>query len=371
MPDRPVNAALMQLREIIDHLRCHQLPDEQLLQLFLDDRNRRAQAGGVPQGRVPRRGLSRAANAAERHPRLAADSQNYRRRRRTPQARARQPGAKRPLAGSRHRRSVGRVEDGHRQAPGKMDVVDLCAVLRRCGQRQADGDRQTLQLTLDLPPTPCLAERRPGRLQQVAWNLLSNAVKFTPQGGSIAIALSASGDDYVLSRTGPGIGITPEFLPFVFDHFRQADGSMTRQHGGLGLGLAIVKQVIELHNGSVTATSAGPGRGATFTVRLPQLVSVEPPDGRSRLPRQRGRRIDTSGRACGFSPSMTIRTASKSYGPPSRWPARRSRPRPRRAKPSRLGARAGRCAAVRSRDAGHGRISRSAIIRVGNGRFDR
>ncbi len=171
---------------------------------------------------------------------------------------------------------VSRMVTGKLQV--KMDVVDLCAVLAAAMDAiKPTATAKSLQLVLDLPPTPCLASADRERLQQVAWNLLSNAVKFTPRGGFIHVTLSASGDEHVLSVRDSGIGITPEFLPFVFDHFRQADGSMTRQHGGLGLGLAIVKEVTELHNGSVTAASAGPGRGATFTVRLPQLVTVEKP----------------------------------------------------------------------------------------------
>jgi signal transduction histidine kinase/ActR/RegA family two-component response regulator len=157
----------------------------------------------------------------------------------------------------------------------KMDVVDLRSVLAAAVDSvRPTATAKSLQLALDLPALPCLASADPDRLQQVVWNLLSNAVKFTPQAGVIDVSLSASGQDFVLSVRDTGIGITPDFLPFVFDHFRQADGSMTRQHGGLGLGLAIVKEVTERHNGSVTATSAGSGRGATFTVRLPQLVNL-------------------------------------------------------------------------------------------------
>jgi len=89
------------------------------------------------------------------------------------------------------------------------------------------------------------------------------------------VSLTPEGRDHVLSVRDTGIGIAPEFLPFVFDRFRQADGSMTRQHGGLGLGLAIVKEVTELHSGTVAAVSAGLGKGAVFIVRLPQLVAVD------------------------------------------------------------------------------------------------
>ncbi|ABA23074.1 PAS/PAC sensor hybrid histidine kinase [Trichormus variabilis ATCC 29413] len=107
------------------------------------------------------------------------------------------------------------------------------------------------------------------RLQQVVWNLLSNAVKFTSPGGTVEIHLKAVNDQAQIQVIDTGKGITPEFLPYVFDYFRQADGTTTRKFGGLGLGLAIVRQVVELHGGTVQATSPGEGLGATFTVNLP------------------------------------------------------------------------------------------------------
>ncbi|HET6898301.1 MAG TPA: ATP-binding protein, partial [Vicinamibacteria bacterium] len=109
----------------------------------------------------------------------------------------------------------------------------------------------------------------PDRLQQVVWNLVSNAVKFTPQGGRIEVRLRKEGSCLRLSVTDNGKGIEPEFLPHVFERFRQADSSSTRPHGGLGLGLAIVRHLVELHGGSVDVASAGEGKGATFTVHLP------------------------------------------------------------------------------------------------------
>jgi PAS domain S-box-containing protein len=109
----------------------------------------------------------------------------------------------------------------------------------------------------------------PARLQQVVWNLLTNAVKFTPGGGSVQVKLELVNSDIEIAVSDTGAGITPEFLPHVFERFRQADQRTTRQHGGLGLGLAIVRHLIELHGGSVRAESAGEGAGATFTVRLP------------------------------------------------------------------------------------------------------
>jgi PAS domain S-box-containing protein len=116
-------------------------------------------------------------------------------------------------------------------------------------------------------PVPVIGDA--GRLQQIAWNLLSNAVKFTPPGGHVQVTTRIDDGHAELRVTDTGIGIPPAFLPFVFDKFRQADGSFTRQHGGLGLGLAIARHLVELHGGSIEALSAGEGTGATFVVRLP------------------------------------------------------------------------------------------------------
>jgi len=124
------------------------------------------------------------------------------------------------------------------------------------------------------------------RLQQVTWNLLTNALKFTPRGGRVNIALREIEGQVEMTVSDTGQGIKPEFLPFVFDRFRQADASTTRRHGGLGLGLSIVKSLVELHGGSVEVDSPGEGRGATFTVRLPiptlpQEVLASPPEPQS------------------------------------------------------------------------------------------
>jgi CheY-like chemotaxis protein len=109
----------------------------------------------------------------------------------------------------------------------------------------------------------------PTRLQQIVWNLLTNAIKFTPRAGRVDVALRENQGQVELSVSDTGLGIKPEFLPFVFDRFRQADASTTRRHGGLGLGLSIVKSLVELHGGTVDVESPGEGQGATFIVRLP------------------------------------------------------------------------------------------------------
>ena len=116
------------------------------------------------------------------------------------------------------------------------------------------------------------------RLQQVIWNLLSNAVKFTPREGRVLVSLHRRHDDVVLVVEDTGIGITPDFLPYVFDRFSQADGTATRRHGGLGLGMAIVRHLVELHGGTVRAASAGENQGATFTLVFPARVSAAVPE---------------------------------------------------------------------------------------------
>jgi signal transduction histidine kinase/DNA-binding NarL/FixJ family response regulator len=117
----------------------------------------------------------------------------------------------------------------------------------------------------------------PARVQQIAWNLLSNAVKFTPAGGRVDAVLSTEGGRAVLTVEDDGCGISPEFLPHVFERFRQADGSATRRHGGLGLGLALTRELATLHGGTIEVASAGAGRGATFRVTFPPApAAVEP-----------------------------------------------------------------------------------------------
>jgi signal transduction histidine kinase len=112
------------------------------------------------------------------------------------------------------------------------------------------------------------------RLQQMVWNLLSNAVKFTPEGGSIEVQIRTEVGWVEVSVRDSGIGIAPEFMPFVFDRFRQEGASVETTRSGLGLGLAIVKELVELHRGTVTAESPGVGKGATFTLRLPLVAGA-------------------------------------------------------------------------------------------------
>jgi len=131
----------------------------------------------------------------------------------------------------------------------------------------ADAKDITLELELERDLGPVRGDRN--RLQQIVWNLVSNAIKFTPSGGSVNVRLARDAQDAVITVRDTGIGIRAEFLPHIFERFRQGDSTSTRIHGGLGLGLAIVRHLVDLHGGTVAARSAGEGRGATFTVRLP------------------------------------------------------------------------------------------------------
>jgi CheY-like chemotaxis protein len=117
----------------------------------------------------------------------------------------------------------------------------------------------------------------PARVQQMIWNLVSNAIKFTPRDGTIQVALRQAGSAVEISVKDSGVGIESEFAPYMFDRFRQADGTAHRAFGGLGLGLAIVRQLMELHGGTVRGESAGKGRGSTFTLTFPvPALTIEP-----------------------------------------------------------------------------------------------
>jgi len=133
------------------------------------------------------------------------------------------------------------------------------------------AEARSIQLVARLSRNAGVVSGDPDRLQQVVWNLLSNAVKFTPEGGRVEVSLKRASAHAEITVTDNGTGISPDFLPHVFEHFRQADSTSTRTHGGLGIGLAIVRRLIELHGGTVAAESEGEGRGATFRIRLPLL----------------------------------------------------------------------------------------------------
>jgi PAS domain S-box-containing protein len=132
-----------------------------------------------------------------------------------------------------------------------------------------------IRLTSVLDPLAGPVSGDPARLQQILWNLLTNALKFTPKGGRVHVVLERVNSHLEISVHDTGSGIAPDFLPYVFDRFRQADASTTREQRGLGLGLAIVKNLAELHGGSVRAKSPGPNKGSTFTIALPMVMNIE------------------------------------------------------------------------------------------------
>ena len=153
--------------------------------------------------------------------------------------------------------------------------TDLAAIVDAAVEIvQPAAAAKNITMTTAVAVRPALTHGDPDRLQQVIWNLLSNAVKFTPSGGRIMVQLSRE-SGYVLTVTDNGLGIDPAMLSQMFQPFRQLDSSPTREQGGLGLGLAIVRQLVELHGGTVSATSEGPGTGATFEVRLPSVLSTD------------------------------------------------------------------------------------------------
>jgi PAS domain S-box-containing protein len=137
------------------------------------------------------------------------------------------------------------------------------------------AEAKSVRLQAMLDPWAGTVSGDPNRLQQIVWNLLSNAVKFTPKGGKVQVRLERVDSHVEITVTDTGQGISPEFLPFVFDRFRQADSTLTRAHGGLGLGLSIVRHLVEMHGGTVHAASLGDGLGSTFTVKLPLRVIHE------------------------------------------------------------------------------------------------
>jgi CheY-like chemotaxis protein len=137
---------------------------------------------------------------------------------------------------------------------------------------QPAADAKGVKLHTLIDPRAPAVSGDPDRLQQVVWNLLSNAVKFTPKGGRVQIRLERVNSHVEMIISDTGIGIRRDFLPYVFERFRQGDAGPTRKTGGLGLGLSIVRHIVEMHGGTVQAASEGEGEGATFIVRLPLLI---------------------------------------------------------------------------------------------------
>jgi signal transduction histidine kinase len=160
-----------------------------------------------------------------------------------------------------------------------LGLVDPVSVIEQAVQTiQPAADTKGISIETDLPSEIGPITGDPTRLEQVIWNLLSNAVKFTPQGGRVEVRLERIAPNIRITVSDTGKGISPDFLPYVFERFRQADASSAKRQGGLGLGLALVKYLVELHGGTVEVASAGEGQGATFKVMLP-VRAVAPPLG--------------------------------------------------------------------------------------------
>ena len=163
--------------------------------------------------------------------------------------------------------------DTSRIATGKLHFepkpTDLNAVVKAAVDTvRNSAAARNIDLSLSLYPASLVVMGEPVRLQQIAWNLVSNAIKFTDPGGKVSITTGLNGTQSYLTVVDTGVGIEPDFLPHVFDRFRQADGSTSRRHGGLGLGLAIADALAKMHNGRLEAQSDGVGQGATFTFRV-------------------------------------------------------------------------------------------------------
>jgi signal transduction histidine kinase/CheY-like chemotaxis protein len=169
-----------------------------------------------------------------------------------------------------------------------LSLVDLPTVVELAVEALRPAlAMKNIQLTLNLAPTSAVVRGDAERLQQVLWNLLSNAIKFTANGGKIAVSLGQVDSELELAVRDTGAGIAPEFLPHVFESFRQWESGSTRRHGGLGIGLSIVKHLVELHDGSIAAFSEGPGKGATFVMRLPTATLGSGQESRPKVPASR------------------------------------------------------------------------------------
>jgi len=169
--------------------------------------------------------------------------------------------------------------DTSRIATGKLHFepkpTDLNMIVKAAVDTvRASAAARNIEISMTLWPSSLIVMGEPVRLQQIAWNLVSNAIKFTDPGGKVNITTQLDGKHALLTVVDTGVGIAPEFLPHVFDRFRQADGSTSRRHGGLGLGLAIADALAKMHGGRLEATSDGVGKGAKFSLRM-ELALLE------------------------------------------------------------------------------------------------
>ena len=169
-----------------------------------------------------------------------------------------------------------------RIVPAQLDLATVVDIAIEGVRPAADAKR--ISLTANIDRSHAVMRGDADRLQQVMWNLLANAVKFTPKGGSVRVTLRLVDSDLEVSVEDTGVGIASDFLPHVFETFRQMDGSMTRRYGGLGIGLSIAKHIVDLHGGQMIAKSPGEGKGTTVVVRLPVSPLVSTTMGVARVP---------------------------------------------------------------------------------------
>jgi two-component system CheB/CheR fusion protein len=168
--------------------------------------------------------------------------------------------------------------DLSRLRSGKLDlnreiVSPVSSIENAIETVRMEAAAKGVTINIEPPEELMFVRADPVRLEQIIWNLLNNSVKFTPQGGRIAVRLEEDDDDVVLTVRDNGQGIDSSFLPHIFEIFRQADSGTSRAQQGMGIGLAVVQQLVDLHGGSVSAYSAGVGKGATFTIRLPRCAN--------------------------------------------------------------------------------------------------
>jgi CheY-like chemotaxis protein len=171
--------------------------------------------------------------------------------------------------------------DVARISKGKLELKRRVVGLETIVSHPVEAVRSALaerghELVVEPPADPVFLEADPTRLVQVLDNLLTNAIKYTEPGGRIVLSAGREGVEAVIRVADTGIGIPPEMLPRVFEMFAQVDGRSTRTQGGLGIGLGLVKGLVEIHGGTITATSGGPGAGSEFVVRLPAIVALPP-----------------------------------------------------------------------------------------------
>ena len=177
----------------------------------------------------------------------------------------------------------------------ELHSIDFAPVIEAANDAlRPAAEAKGIQLQIEFASQACKVRGDTNRLRQVVWNLILNAIKFTPRGGRVVVGLHCNDSFAQLTVSDTGDGIDRDFLPYVFDRFRQAEGSISRKQGGLGLGLAVVRHLVELHGGSVSAESGGPGQGATFTVELPLVDGLAAVDAEDQKQAATGKGLDRS-----------------------------------------------------------------------------